>query len=121
MKEEMIDWPMGTIIYNYGDTSDFAYLLKTGIVEVKSKNGTRVGFINKDEVFGDQSIILGTKRTVSAVAIKDSKAIKIHKRHLIKEYSNSSFIIQAILRSTYLRLTNLDSILKEDLENFDKQ
>ena len=120
MIENTIDWPIGTIIYNYGDTSDFAYLLKTGLVEIKSKSGKRVGFINKDEVFGDQSIILGTKRTVSALAIKDSKAIKIHKRHLIKEYSNSSYIIQAILRSTYLRLTNLDSVFKEDLQSFDK-
>lgn len=120
MTGEIINWTIGTVIYNFGDTSDFAYLLKNGIVEIKSKNGTRVGFINKDEVFGDQSIILGTKRTVSAVAFKDSTAIQIPKRHLIKEYTNSPSLIQAILRSTYIRLTNLDSTLKEDLKNLEK-
>ena len=120
MVDETIDWTEGSIIYNIGDASDFAYLLKTGIVEIKSKNGTRVGFINKDEVFGDQSIILGTPRTVSAIAVKDSNAIRIPKKHLIKEFTNSSLLIQAILRSTYIRLMNLDSMIKADLENFYK-
>lgn len=86
-----INWPVGSVIYNFGDTSLFAYLLKTRIVEIKSKNVPRVGFINKDGVFGDQSIILGTKRTVFAVTLKDSNAIQIPKRHLIKEYTNSPF------------------------------
>ena len=119
MNKELITWKAGTVIYSFGDKSDFAYFLKDGEVEIKSKNGTRVGFINKDEVFGEQSILLDTSRTVSAVALKDSSAIKIQKISLIKEFKNSSFLIQAILRATCMRLTNLAGTIEKDLESID--
>ena len=31
MIENATDWPIGTMVLRYGDTSDFAYLLKTGL------------------------------------------------------------------------------------------
>ena len=40
--------------------------LKEGEVEIISKNGTTVGFINKDEVFGEISILLNTNRSVKS-------------------------------------------------------
>ncbi len=36
----------------YDDESDCAYFLKKGEVEIISKKGTTVGFINEEEVFG---------------------------------------------------------------------
>ena len=115
MTNEVIEWKAGTIIYSCSDKADYAYLLKEGEVQIKSKNGVKVGFINKDEVFGEQSLLLGTSRTVTAIALKNSSAIKIPKENLIKEFNNSSILIQAILRSTFVRLTNLASTLKDDL------
>ena len=53
MGGENISWAAGEIIYKVGDESDFAYLLTKGEVEIISEKGTRVGFINKDEVFGE--------------------------------------------------------------------
>ena len=123
MTENQVQWNANTVIYNYNDEADFAYLLIEGEVLVKSKNGKKVGFINKNEIFGEQSILLGTNRTVSAIALKNSTAIQIPKDKLIKEFKDTSILIKAVLRSTYLRLTNLDSTIKNDLdslENFDK-
>ncbi len=123
MSENQVQWNANTVIYNYNDEADFAYLLIEGEVLIKSKNGKKVGFINKNEIFGEQSILLGTNRTVSAIALKNSTAIQIPKEKLIKEFQDTSILIKAILRSTYLRLTNLDSTIKNDLdslENFDK-
>ncbi len=119
MKNNEISWKAGKTIYNFNDDSDFAYLLKDGEVEIKSQNGVRIGYINKDEVFGEQSILLGTKRTVHALATKDSIAYKIPKQNLLKEYHDSSMFIQAILRSTYIRLTNLGSTIKDNLQSID--
>ena len=108
-----------TVIYKYGDKSDFAYLLKEGAVEILSENGTKVGYVNAKEVFGEQSILLDTPRTVTAqVAIEKSAAIKIPKETLLKEFKESSILIRAILRSTYLRLTNLNTTITQDLKNF---
>ena len=112
-----ISWTAGEIIYKVGDESDFAYLLTKGEVEIISEKGTRVGFINKDEVFGELSILMSTKRTVTAVALKESNALLIPKKNLVDDYKKTSFFIKAILRSTYMRLTNLNSTIKIDLKS----
>ena len=52
-----------------------------------SENGTKVGYVNAKEVFGEQSILLETPRTVTAVAIEKSSAVKIPKETLLKEFS----------------------------------
>ena len=118
MTEEFISWEANTVIYKYGDESDFAYLLEEGAVEILSENGTKVGYVNAKEVFGEQSILLNTARTVTAVAIEKSAAVKIPKETLLKEFKESSILIRAILRSTYLRLTNLNTTITQDLKNF---
>ena len=73
---------------------------------------------NTNEIFGEQSILLGTKRTTKTNATKNSSAVIIPKKKLINEYENSPIIIKAILRSTYLRLTNLNSTKKKSLKSF---
>ena len=117
MGGENISWAAGEIIYKVGDESDFAYLLTKGEVEIISEKGTRVGFINKDEVFGELSILMSTKRTVTAVALKESNALLIPKKNLVDDYNKTSFFIKAILRSTYMWLTNLNSTIEIDLKS----
>jgi len=121
MSRENISWTASEIIYKAGDEPDFAYLLTKGEVEIISEKGTRVGFVNKDEVFGELSILLNTKRTVTAIALKDSEALLIPKKNLLDDYNKTSFFIRAILRSTYLRLTNLNSTIKIDLKSFNEK
>ena len=112
-----VNWESGTTIYKVGDEADFAYLLEKGEVEVLSKKSVRVGFINEKEVFGEQSILLNTKRTVTLKTTKDSIAIKIPKQTIIAEFQSSSKLIRAILRTTYLRLMNLDNTIKDNLDS----
>ena len=121
MGEKNISWTAGEIIYKVGDEPDFAYLLTKGEIEIISDKGTRVGFINEDEVFGELSILLNTKRTVTAITLKESKALLIPKKNLLNDFNKTSFFIRAILRSTYLRLTNLNSTVKIDLKSFDEE
>jgi len=112
-----VNWKSGTTIYKIGDEADFAYLLEKGEIEVFSKSSVRVGFINEKEVFGEQSILLNTKRTVTLKTTKDSVAIKIPKKTIIAEFKNSSKLMKAILRTTYLRLMNLDNTIKDNLDS----
>ncbi len=84
-----ITWKTGTTIYNFGDQPDFAFFLKEGEVEIISKNGTTVGLLNKDEVFGEISILLNTSRTVTAKTTKYSITIKIPRTSLIKQLNNT--------------------------------
>ena len=121
MGGEKISWEAGQTIYKAGEESDFAYLLIKGEVEILSDKGTRVGFINKDEVFGELSILLNTRRTVTTIALKESNAILIPRKNLLDDYNKTSFFIKAILRSTYMRLTNLNTTIKTDLKNLNKE
>ena len=121
MSNDQVYWKAGQTIYNFNDESDFAYLLKKGEVQIISDRNINVGFINENEVFGEQSILLGTRRTVTAKASKDSEAMKIPRENLLKEYEKSSILIKAILRSTYLRLTNLDHTMQNDLKSFPEE
>ena len=116
MSEENISWKAGEIIYKVVDEPDFAYLLTKREVESIYDKGARVGFINEDEVFGELSILLNTKRTVTAITFKESKALLIPKKNLLNDYNKTSFFIKAILRSTYMRLTNPNSTIKTDLK-----
>ena len=72
---------------------------------------------SEEEVFGELSILLNTKRTVTTVALKESQALLIPKENLLNDYNKTSFFIKAILRSTYVRLTNLNSTIKIDLKS----
>ena len=118
--ENIIEFKAGELIYKFDDKSDCAYFLKKGEVKIISEKGKVVGYINEDEVFGEQSILLGTNRTVSAEAAKDCVAIKIPKYKLIQEFNKSSTLIKAILRSTCMRLTNLDNTISTNLNSEDQ-
>ena len=119
MSGKKVSWNSEEIIYKVGEDSEHAYLLTHGKVEILSNNGIRVGFINQNEVFGEQSILLNTKRTVTAIARQESSALIIPKANLINDYKKSSFLMKAILRSTYIRLTNLSSTLNKDLNSIE--
>ena len=46
--DDAVQFTAGSVIYNYDDESDCAYFLKKGEVEIISKKGTTVGFINEE-------------------------------------------------------------------------
>ena len=62
MNEDLVYWKAGETIYNFNDESDFAYLLKKGEIQIISDKNIKVNFINENEVFGEQSILLGNKK-----------------------------------------------------------
>ena len=119
--DKMINWKQGDTIYNINDKPEYAYLLEEGEIELVTKNNVIVGYINSGEIFGEQACLLGTQRTLKTIARKNSRAILIPKKKLLCEYEKSPIIIKAILRSTYVRLTKLNSTKNEDLKSFNNK
>ena len=58
--DDAVQFTAGSVIYTHNDVSDCA-TFKKGEAKLFSKKGTTVGFINEEEVFGEQSILLDKK------------------------------------------------------------
>ena len=110
MKSKLVNWKKDELIYEIGDKSDFAYLLVNGQIILTSSEDIRIGIIKADEIFGERSLLMSSKRSVNAKAFIDSSAIKISKEMLYAEFKKTPLIIQAILRSTFLRLDSANVI-----------
>ena len=92
MSEENISWKAGEVIYKTEVTIRLCLSSDQRRVEIISDKGTRVGFINEDEVFGSYQYSY-TKRTVTVIALKESKALLIPK-NLLDDYNKTSFFIK---------------------------
>lgn len=83
--KSFIEFKEGDIIYQSGDSSDFAYLIIDGEVKVKF-SGTRssLGVLKKgkNEFFGEKEILEATKRITSAVADSDCVLYKIKNKEI---------------------------------------
>ena len=67
-KDDICIWSPHEMIYSYGDGSSDAYYILEGNSEIFDKDGLRLGRIGSSEIFGETSLMLNTKRTVTTVA-----------------------------------------------------
>lgn len=103
-KDDICIWSPHEMIYSYGDRSNDAYYILEGNSEIFDKNGLRLGRIGTSEIFGETSLILNTKRTVTAVAgAAGLKARKIPKNYILR-LSKKEPIIFALWEKTQRRL-----------------
>ena len=73
------------MLYPYGDGSSDAYYILEGNWEIFDKDDLRLGRIGSSKIFGETSLMLNTKRTVTAVAVAAGlKAQKISKNYILR-------------------------------------
>jgi len=63
-----IIWNPGELIYEIGSIPEEAYLILEGYVNIETQDQFKLNTLGKGEVFGESSLLLGTKRTVTARA-----------------------------------------------------
>jgi CRP-like cAMP-binding protein len=92
----------GELIVADGSTGAEVYVVRSGKVRVfKTQNGEKIelGFINQNDMFGEMSIFLKSRRTASVEAAVDSEIIILDKENvfdMIKQ--DSAFAVQMITR-----------------------
>ncbi|HKO10257.1 MAG TPA: cyclic nucleotide-binding domain-containing protein, partial [Alphaproteobacteria bacterium] len=62
----------GDVIYREGDKSDFAYIIKSGRVEIlKTEDGEarQVTVLGDGDIFGEMGVVLDQRRSVTAKAL----------------------------------------------------
>mgnify|MGYP003327144586 CR=1 FL=1 len=113
--QKNINWKPYEVIYSAGEEPSGVYLIKEGVVELYTPEGLKLNEIGESEIFGESSIILGTKRTVTAKTGKQnvfaSFIPKLNFLQLIEKNVALSALIKSPVKSisiACLFLTNLD-------------
>ena len=83
---EVVRFPAGHVLYNYGDPGDSMFVIKRGKVEVfvKTKTGERLVLERpaKGDFFGELSLLDSGPRSASAVVIEELEALRVDRGDL---------------------------------------
>lgn len=79
---EFFSLPGGSLIIREGDSSDAFFAVRSGRVEVFTKDGTRLAELNAGGIFGEIAAVKGTPRTASVRALVDSELLRLEATHL---------------------------------------
>ena len=97
-------WSAGELIYSSGSESSEAYLIKQGNVNLETSDGFKLNRLGIGEIFGETSLLLGTKRTVTAKACDQKVIANIIPKDYFMKLKQTDIILNAIIRKTQLRL-----------------
>ncbi len=85
---EVVQFPKGGVIFNYGDPGDAIYVISSGEVEVFFKNDTGERIVleiaTRGSFFGELSLLDNGTRSASVMALKDTEALRLGRNDLDK-------------------------------------
>ena len=97
-------WSANETVYDAGSMPQFIYLVIDGSAKITAPNGYYLGNVGQDELFGEASFILGTKRSTTIIAgPKGLKAKIIPPSYLINKLERDVFL-NALVRKLEKRL-----------------
>jgi CRP/FNR family transcriptional regulator, cyclic AMP receptor protein len=83
---DVVRFPAGRVLFNYGDPGDSLYVIRSGEVEVFFKDDTGARIVldtaKAGDVFGELSLLDGGPRTASVVATQDLEALRVDRANL---------------------------------------
>jgi CRP/FNR family cyclic AMP-dependent transcriptional regulator len=83
---DVVRFPAGQLLFNYGDPGDSLYVIRSGEVEVFFKDDTGERIVletaKAGEVFGELSLLDGGPRTASVMATQDLEALRVDRANL---------------------------------------
>ncbi len=119
-RDKFILWDSGEVIYRAGDTSQEAYLIMDGSVELFTAEGLRLNRIGANEILGETSLLLDTERTVTAIASPvGAKATRIPRQYFT-EIATRDKVTAALIRKIQFRLIDSNkqsNMLALEIEN----
>ena len=109
-----LNWKPYDVIYSAGDDPDGVYLIKEGKVDLYTPEGLKLNEIGDNEIFGESSIILGTKRTVTAKAaiIKKTQLRLLDSNNQSQDLSNEIEKLANLIEKTKSDTKKVDKIIK---------
>ena len=100
------NWEPNALIYEYNTPSFNAYYIIEGQVDIFTPRGLKLNSIGPSEVFGEASLLLDKKRSVTARAGPSGVKTKLVPKSYIIDLQKSSPILSALLRNVQMRLVD---------------
>ena len=118
--QKNINWKPYEVIYSAGEEPDGLYLIKEGIVELYTPEGLKLNEISDNEIFGESSIILATKRTVTAKTGKFNVFASFIPKKNFLQLIDKNPALSAIIKKTQLRLIDSNNQSQELTNEIEK-
>ena len=117
------NWVPNALIYDYDTPSFNAYYIIKGEVDIFTPRGLKLNSIGPSEIFGEASLLLDKKRSVTARAGKSGVKTKLVPKSFITDLQKNSPILSALLRNVQMRLVDSNeqsARYAKDIENLIK-
>lgn len=101
----------GAVIFGEDDPRDRLYIVLAGRVKIFAGNGTRkktLAYLEKDEFFGEMSLLDREPRSASSVALEDSDLLVIRKKDFRALLERNPRIAVEVMRTLSRRLRQAD-------------
>ena len=118
--QKNVNWKPYEVIYSAGDEPNGVYLIKEGIVELYTQEGLKLNEISESEIFGESSIILGTKRTVTAKTGKQNVFASFIPKNNFLQLIEKNVALSALIKKTQLRLIDSNKQSQELTNEIEK-
>ena len=108
-----IIWNPGELIYEIGSIPEEAYLILEGYVNIETQDMFKLNTLGKGEIFGESSLLLGTKRTVTARADKQKVVANIIPKDYFLKLKKNDLVLNALIRKTQIRLIDANKKINQ--------
>ena len=108
-----ITWNPGELIYEIGSITEEAYLIVEGYVNIETQDQFKLNTLGKGEVFGESSLLLGTKRTVTARADTKKVVANIIPKDYFLKLKKNDLVLNALIRKTQIRLIDANKKINQ--------
>ena len=106
----------GDTVFNFGDSGDALYLVRTGRVQVYVENfqGDKIPLAENEpgDIFGEISLLDGGPRTATAVAMEDTECLSLDREKLLEFVTRHPHAAIDLLTVMGRRLRATDELLR---------
>jgi NTE family protein len=101
---QSVDVDAGAVIFRAGDAGDAMYLIRSGLVDVRASDGTRLVTMGPGETVGELSLVTGRPRSAGAVAQTEVTLLRLEHADFITLLGSDPHLAAAVARVVSERL-----------------
>jgi CRP-like cAMP-binding protein len=115
-KEKSFSFKNEEIIFKEGDDVQYLYIIKVGKVRLVKGQDNRlinISLLQSGDFLGPNEILLGGKRTSTAIALGVVSLVGIHKKYIQNELNQFPQWMKLLMKTLSERLTSSEDILRD--------